>query len=122
MGEWKYFFHGFHCAFTNNETKQYIEVPLTYGEEYGELDPYFFSKFIKSTLKFHPLPIKIYNDFSDGLRILTVMEKIGKFEKVKSNLKGKEGFILKNRVKKKINVYENGLDEIIKDLVIPEKN
>jgi len=42
MGEWDYYFHGFHCSFTNRKTKRAIEVPLTYGEEFGELDPYFF--------------------------------------------------------------------------------
>lgn len=116
MGEWKYFFHGFHCAFTHKKTKQYIEVPLTYGDEYGELDPYFFSKFIKSTPKFQPLPIGIYDDFSDGLRILEVMEKIGKFEKIESNLKGRKGFIVKDRVKQKVITFENGMAEVFPDL------
>ena len=116
MGKWKYYFHGFHCAFTNKETEQHIEVPLTYGEEYGELDPYFFSDFIKSTPKFQPLPIQIYDDYWDGRRILEVMTNLGKFEKINSNLKGRKGIIVSNRVKKEVKIFDEGMGEVFKDV------
>jgi len=116
MGKWKYYFHGFHCAFTHKETKQHIEVPLTYGEEYGELDPYFFSDFMKSTPKFQPLPIEIFDDYSDGKRILEVMIKLGKFEKINSNLKFRKGVVLKNREKKEVKVFEKGMGEVLNDV------
>lgn len=42
MGKWQYCFHGFHCTFENKKTEQNIEVPLAYGFDFGDLDPYFF--------------------------------------------------------------------------------
>lgn len=49
MNDWHYSFHGFHCAFTHQKSTQYIEVPLMFGLEFGVLDPFFFSEYIKST-------------------------------------------------------------------------
>nr|MBX2871676.1 hypothetical protein [Saprospiraceae bacterium] len=49
MGKWTYYIHGFHCAFTHQTTAQKIEAALTFGEEFGELDPYFFSNYIVSS-------------------------------------------------------------------------
>ena len=112
MGEWNYYFHGFHCSFTNRNTKQNIEVPLTYGEEFGELDPYFFSIFIKTTPEFQPLPIHIFDDYSDGKRILEVMYRLGVFEMINSNLGGREGYIVKDRIKKEVIQPEKGIESI----------
>lgn len=108
MEEWKYYFHGYHCAFTHKQTGQRIEVPLTFGEEYGELDPYFFSIFIRTTSEFQPLPVQIYNDFWDGRRILEVMLELGKFETINSNLKGRKGVVVKNRLKREVRVFDDG--------------
>lgn len=113
MGDWTYFFHGYHCLFRNTKTKQCIEVPLTFGEEFGELDPYFFSCFIKSTPKFWPLPVEIYEDYHDGKQILDGMLKLGKFEAVNSNLKGTQGVIVKKRLKKEVKIIENGMREVL---------
>ncbi|MEM8895037.1 MAG: hypothetical protein AAGC88_10700, partial [Bacteroidota bacterium] len=46
LNEWSYYIHGFHCGFENNVTGQLIEVSLVFGQEFGDLDPYFFSRFI----------------------------------------------------------------------------
>ena len=116
MDDWKYFFHGYHCAFTNQKTGQHIEVPLTFGLEFGQLDPYFFSKFIKSTPEYKPVPIKIQQDFHDGCRILDTMFRIGKFEEVNSNDKERKGIIVKNRIKRKVKIYEGGIREILSDI------
>ncbi|MEM9919242.1 MAG: hypothetical protein AAF990_14160, partial [Bacteroidota bacterium] len=116
MGEWRYYFHGFHCGFTNKKTGQHIEVPLTYGEEFGELDPYFFSGFIQSTPKFQPLPVQIYDDYGDGKRILEVMLNLGKFEEINSNIKGRKGIIVANREKKQIRIFDTGIKEVIDDV------
>ena len=48
IGDWKFFFHGFHCYFENIFTNQCIEVPIVFGFEFGDLDPYFFMQYIKS--------------------------------------------------------------------------
>jgi hypothetical protein len=121
MGEWDYYFHGFHCSFTNRRTKQEIEVPLTYGEEFGELDPYFFSIFIKTTPEFQPLPIHIYDDYGDGKRILETMYKLGKFEMTNSNLACREGYIVKDRIKKEIKQTEKGIESILMEQKIITK-
>lgn len=86
MGKWQYCFHGFHCAFENKKTKQNIEVPLAYGFDFGALDPYFFSGFIKSTPAWQPLPVAIYDDYHDGSRIIQQLLVQGKLEKIPSPL------------------------------------
>lgn len=105
MDNWRYAFHGFHCAFSNLKTRQYIEVPLTYGLEFGELDPYFFTGFIKSTKEYRPLPVEIYCDYDDGKRILEKMVKLGKFEYVNSNWPNEKGIVVSDREKVKVKVY-----------------
>jgi len=113
MDEWNYYFHGFHCSFTNRTTKQSIEVPLTYGEEFGELDPYFFSIFIKTTPAFQPLPVSIYDDYWEGKRIIETMYRLGKFEMINSNLGGREGYIVKDRIRKEVKQPEKGIESIL---------
>jgi hypothetical protein len=105
MNGWRYAFHGIHCGLTNNKTGQQIEVPLTYGLEFGQLDPYFFTRFIKSTKEYQPLPIGIYCDYADGYRILEKMVEIGKFEFVNSNWPNKKGIIVSDREKIEIKIY-----------------
>lgn len=106
MNNWRYAFHGIHCAFTNQITNQYIEVPLKYGLEFGELDPYFFSKYINSTKDYEPLPVIIYDDYWDGKRILNKMLELGKFEMINSNMPETKGIVVKNRNKIEIHTYE----------------
>lgn len=113
MDNWRYAFHGFHCAFTNLKNGQHIEVPLMCGLEFGELDPYFFSGFIKSTEEYGPMPTQIYNDYSDGKRILDRMVELGKFEEIQSNWPNRKGIVVTDRDKVKVEVYnpENELEE-----------
>lgn len=106
MNDWRYAFHGIHCAFTNKITNQYIEVPLTFGLEFGELDPYFFSKYINSTRGYEPLPVFIYEDYWDGKRILDKMVQLGKFELINSNMPNNKGVVVRDRNKVEIHTYE----------------
>ena len=103
--DWRYFVHGFHCGFENNKTKQHIEVPLVFGLEFGDLDPYFFSIFIKSTQKYKPLPVNIFEDYADGLRINEKMISLGKFEKISSNVGNHFGTVVTDRKKVEIKSY-----------------
>lgn len=96
IGEWKYSFHGFHCGFTHKSTELTIEASLVFGENYGELDPFFFGEFIKTNPDFIPLPIPIYDSYHDGKRIVETMLKLGKFKKIKAQIEGKTGVIAKN--------------------------
>ena len=102
---WRYSAHGFHCGFDNLKTKQVIEVPLIFGLEFGDLDPYFFTRFIKSTPKYQPLPVDIFEDYADGVRINEQMISIGKFEKINSNVSEKYGIVVKDREKVEIKPY-----------------
>lgn len=113
MDNWRYAFHGFHCAFTNLKNGQHIEVPLMCGLEFGELDPYFFSKFIKSTEEYRLMPTQIYNDYSDGKRILDRMVELGKFEEIQSNWPNRKGIVVTDRDKVKVEIYnpENEMEE-----------
>lgn len=98
--EWKYFFHGFHCHFYNTKTKQEIEVPIVFELEFGALDPYFFSIYIKSTPQYQPLPVEIYEDYSDGLRIIERLTAKGIFEKINATFPGHLGTVPTNRANK----------------------
>jgi len=82
LGHWRYFLHGIHCGFAHTITGQAIEVCLVYGYEFGSLDPYFFTRFIKSTPHYKPLPVPLYEDHGDGFRIIEKMLSLGRFERV----------------------------------------
>ena len=96
----------FHCGFENKKTGQIIEVPLVFGLEFGDLDPYFFTRFIKSTSKYIPLPVEIYEDYADGVRIIEKMIALGKFEKIISNIGNHYGIVVTDREKLKIKSFE----------------
>jgi hypothetical protein len=102
---WNYYVHGFHCHFVNIKTKQKIEVPLVFGQEFGDLDPYFFSIFIKSTPKYKPMPVDIFEDYADGVRINERMLSLGKFERISSNVGNHYGIVVADRQKVEIKSY-----------------
>lgn len=106
LGDWRYYLHGFHCCFENLRTNQNIEVPLVFGLEFGDLDPYFFVSYIKSTPGYRPLPIDIYEDYADGKRINSKMLSLGKFERIHSNVGNHFGIVVANRQKIKIKTYD----------------
>jgi hypothetical protein len=102
---WRYFVHGFHCGFESIATGQLIEVPLVFGLEFGDLDPYFFSEFIKSTPNYRPLPVDIFEDYADGVRINEKMVSLGKFERISSNVENHYGIVVADRPKVEIKSY-----------------
>ena len=106
LDDWRYYLHGFHCGFTNLKTGQNIEVPLAFGLEFGDLDPYFFSIFIKSTPAYKPLPIAIYEDYGDGQRIISKMLLLGKFERINSNVENHFGVVVADRERVNVKTYE----------------
>lgn len=106
IDEWRYYLHGFHCGFKNKKTGQLIEVPLVFSLEFGDLDPYFFSNYIKSTSSYRPLPVKIYEDYADGKRIIDKMLLIGKFEKINSNFGNHFGIVVTDRIKVEIKEFQ----------------
>ena len=99
---WSYYVHGYHCGFENDSTGQVIEAPLVFGQEFGDLDPYFFTRYIKSTQKYNPLPVEINEDYSDGVKINEKMISLGKFERISSNIEGYFGIVVVDRQKVEI--------------------
>ncbi|MDF2850758.1 MAG: hypothetical protein K0S31_1443 [Sphingobacterium multivorum] len=109
--EWRYFIHGFHCGFQHLTTGQCIEVPLAFGLEFGDLDPYFFMKFILSSPGYRPLPIPLFVEYADGLRIINKMTALGKFEEIPSTVPGHTGTVVADREKVEIK-YDPNLEKI----------
>jgi hypothetical protein len=99
VGDWFYYLHGFHIGCENRKTKQCLEIPLVYSFEFGALDPYFFSIFIKSTQAYRPLPIDIYEDYADGKAIINKMIALGKFEWINSNIPNLKEAVVTDREK-----------------------
>lgn len=97
MRGWRYCIHGFHCDFTHLKTGQYIEVPLVWGLEFGDLDPYFFTQYILSTPSYHPLPVPIYEAYWDGVRINDKMLALGKFEYLEAQIGSSKGIVVADR-------------------------
>ena len=106
LNDWRYYLHGFHCGFKNSKTGQVIEVPLVFGLEFGDLDPSFFSIFIKSSPTYRPLPVDIYEDYADGQRIINKMLSLSKFERINSNVGNHFGIVVADRQKVKVKTYE----------------
>ncbi len=86
------------------------------GEEFGELDPYFFSGYILSTPQYVPIPVAIFSPHGDGHRIVKVMQQLGKFEEISSNIPGRTGVIVTDREKKKVVVSEEGFQSILQQV------
>ncbi len=97
FGDWNYFVHGYDCGFTNLTTGQKVEVSLVNELEFGRLDPYFFIGFIKSTQSYNSLPVEVYDDYTEGLRILEKMVDIGKFEKLTKGSNFRQAIVVTDR-------------------------
>lgn len=80
-GEWDYFFHGVDCAFRSLDSGVVVEARLGCGADFGVFDPWFYIKFMKTTLPHRKeyLPIlEILRDWWDnGKRAFEYMERRG---------------------------------------------
>lgn len=72
---WYFDVHGEHCMFENVETGQVLEVSLGHVEDIGNLDPYFFYNFLKSTDNLKHLISYFDNPFGDMLNLFEALEK-----------------------------------------------
>jgi hypothetical protein len=105
INDWRYNLHGFHCGFENRKTGQVIEVPLVFGLEFGDLDPYFFTNFIISTPEYYPLPVAIYERYADGNKINNKMVSLGRFERINSIIENHFGIAVTDREKVEMKLY-----------------
>lgn len=85
-GRWRYFFHGVDCAFGSFDTGIRIEARLGAGEDFGVFDPYFFVKFVDSTLahraEYLPISEILRDSWDNGRRALEFMESRGVLRQV----------------------------------------
>ncbi|MFW2172431.1 DUF6896 domain-containing protein [Acinetobacter guillouiae] len=73
--DWSFFVHGEHCMFENLITGQILEVSLGNKESIGNLDPYFFYNFLKTTFEFNHLTKYFVNPFSSTLDFFEKLER-----------------------------------------------
>lgn len=71
--EWDMFQHGRHCRYENLNTGQWLEVPMEEALTPETIDPYFFSRFIKTTDSFSDIADLIEDEFHDSERVLHVL-------------------------------------------------
>jgi hypothetical protein len=77
-GGWKYFFHGHKCRFLNSITGQTVDVSLNeYGNKDAVPDPYFLSRFIRTTEAEAGVSELVRDDFHDMRRVLDILESKG---------------------------------------------
>lgn len=72
---WYFDVHGEHCLFRNTITGQALEVSLGDQESVGNLDPYFFYDFLKTTNGFEHLTDNFKNPFSDMIVFFETLEQ-----------------------------------------------
>jgi hypothetical protein len=97
VGEWQYNIHGFHCSFFHRKTEQVVEASIVSGQEFGALDPYFFTQYIESTSAYQPLPVVIFQDYDDGLRIMTKLLEMGLLREIDSEWPGRKEIVSLHR-------------------------
>lgn len=105
MNGWKYILHGGDFRFENIKTNQIIEANTYCGNQFGALDPLFFSEYILSTLEYQPLPVEIYDECWDGTRILKILLKHGILKEIINN-QGFSSIVLSTNDTSEIKIYE----------------
>ena len=76
-GGWRFFFHGFECGFSNDKTKQHLDVVFGYENEFGVLDASFFEQFVKTTPAHSEVAKLFERGFADSCLTLDVLEARG---------------------------------------------
>lgn len=102
---WRYAFHGFDCSFENLKTEQYLEASLICGNQFGQLDPWFFIGYIESTKSYIPLHIKLYDRSNDGKIILKRMLEKGILKEIESNIPNNICIVLADKYTSHIKPY-----------------
>ncbi len=77
LRDWDYGFHGLECEFVNVRTGQVLDVKIGCGEEFGLLDPYFLSGFVRTTPAHRAAADLLADDFHDMARVLDVLTRHG---------------------------------------------
>lgn len=71
--DWTGFEHGRDVRFQNEMTGQIVEAPLSGAPTTGEVDPYFFTVFVKTTGEFPDVVNLLIHDFHDARHMLDIV-------------------------------------------------
>jgi hypothetical protein len=74
---WNWYFHGGECCFTSTRTGQIVDAYIDYGGEFGVLDPYFLSKFIRSSPAHVEAARLLSDNYHDASRVMDVLLRLG---------------------------------------------
>lgn len=82
--QWAWSFHGLQCRFENIDSKQIVEAELSFDEELGVIDPWFFELFVATTPRFRHLCGLFAFPGCDVWTVLEVLEKAGFLKRIES--------------------------------------
>ena len=71
--EWKYHFHGKGCSFTNLITEQFLDVQITNGLEFGELNTYYLMKFIQTTESLKEMSLILNDELNNMQKVIEIL-------------------------------------------------
>lgn len=80
--EWRYRFHGLQCCFLSCATGQVVDIELSFGDEFGVLDPWFFHRFLSTTGRYASVVAHLTHGFHDTQRALDVLENSGRLTRI----------------------------------------
>ena len=70
--------HGMHCYYKNAVTGQVVEAPIMQTSNIDNLDPYFFSLYVKSTPELSDIAELIEDNYHDARKIIDEIHKKNK--------------------------------------------
>jgi len=80
--EWSFWLHGSECQFTHATTGQVVEVVVTYADEFGALDSFFFLQYLQTTPRFQELAAFFEGDRASITKALNLLEDAGQLKRI----------------------------------------
>jgi len=93
LGAWRYHFHGFQCQFLHRDGTV-VDVNVCHGDEFGTLDPYFFSRYVRSSPARRDAAALLSDDFHDACRVFTILTRLGRLKTISAPVAGHQGYSL----------------------------
>ena len=90
---WRYRFHGRQCGFRQGPRGQEVQVEMGFRDEFGELDPFFFAKFVASTPGQRGVAALFKDNFHDPRRALMILERVGRLKRITDRVTGRQGLV-----------------------------
>ena len=71
--EWKHYFHGKGCSFTNQKTGQFLDVQIINGVEFGKLNTYYLMKFIQTTEFLREMSLILDDESNNMQKVIEIL-------------------------------------------------